>query len=57
MGELRDADELKSLSRQITRMMLELEEMVPDGERPGRFLGVREVIGTSLKVGPIPEKG
>jgi len=57
MGQLREADELKSLNRQVTRMMLELEEIVPDGERSGRFLAIREVIGTRLKFGPIPEKG
>ncbi len=55
MGELRDSTELKSLNRQATRMMLELEELVPEGERPGRFLEIREVIGTGLKFGPTPE--
>jgi hypothetical protein len=57
MGKLRDADELKSLNRQVTRMMLEIEEVVPEGERPDRFLEIREVIGTGLTFGPIPEKG
>ncbi len=35
-------------------MMLEIEEVVPEGERPGRFLEIREVIATALKFGPIP---
>ena len=54
MGELRDPAQLKSLNRQVTRMMLELEELVPEEERPGRFLQIREVIGTSLGFGPTP---
>ena len=57
MGARGDADELKNLNRDVTRMMLELEESVSDAERPGRFLEIREVIGTSLRFGPIPEEG
>ncbi len=57
MGELRDSAGLESLNRQVTRMMLEIEELVPEGERPGRFLGIREVIGTALSFGPIPGEG
>jgi hypothetical protein len=57
MMELRKADDLPSLNRQVTRMMLELEEMVPDPERPGRFLAIREVIGTGLRLAPAPEEG
>ncbi len=53
MGTLRHSAELESLNRQMTRMMLELEELVPDGERPRRFLEIREVIGAGLKFGPI----
>jgi hypothetical protein len=56
MGEVRDPDQLKSLNRQVTKMMLELEEIVPDGERPARFRDIREVIGTGLKLGPISEE-
>jgi len=52
MGELRDSTQLKSLNRQATRMMLELEELVPQGEKPGRFLDIREAVGTGLKFGP-----
>ncbi len=52
MGELRDSDRLESLNRQATRMMLELEELVPEAERPGRFLDIREAIGTGLKFSP-----
>jgi hypothetical protein len=37
-------------------MMLELEEMVPDAERPGRFLAIREVIGAGLRFAPAPEQ-
>ncbi len=54
LGELRDTASLESLNRQVTRMMLEIEEVVPEGERPGRFLEIREVIATALKFGPIP---
>jgi len=57
MMELRNADDLQSLNRQVTRMMLELEEMVPDAERPGRFLAIREVIGTGLRLAPATEEG
>jgi hypothetical protein len=54
MTGLRNADDLPSLNRQVTRMMLELEEMVPDAERPRRFLALREVIGTGLRFTPAP---
>lgn len=57
MGELKDPERLKSLNRQVTRMMLELEELVPEGERPGRFGEIREVIGTGLKFGPVLGEG
>ncbi len=57
MGGLGDSNYLKSLNRQVTRMMLELEALLPDGERPARFLQIREVIGTGLKFGPIPSEG
>jgi hypothetical protein len=57
MGQLRPLDELRSLNREVTRMMLELEEMVPDAERPVRFLAIREVIGTGLKLGPPLQEG
>ena len=56
MTGLRSADDLQRLNRQVTRMMLELEEMVPDAERPGRFLAIREVIGTGLGVAPAPKE-
>jgi hypothetical protein len=57
MGTLRDAAQLESLNRQVTRMMLELEELVPDGERPRRFLEIREIIGAGLKFGPLAGEG
>jgi hypothetical protein len=38
-------------------MMLELEEVVPDAEKPGRFLEIHELIGTGLKSGPTPREG
>ena len=57
MRQLSDVDELKSLNRQVTRMMLELEELVTEAERPGRFREIREAIGTALKLGPTPEEG
>ncbi len=57
MGELEDLDRLKILNRQVTRMMLELEELVLEGERPRRFGEIRDVIGTGLKFGPVPREG
>jgi hypothetical protein len=57
MGDLTDSGRLKSLNREVTRMMLELEELLADGERPARFLEIRKVIGTGLKFGPIPSEG
>jgi hypothetical protein len=54
MGEPQESNQLRNLNRQVTRMMLELEELLPEGERPARFLQIREVIGTGLKFGPIP---
>jgi hypothetical protein len=57
MRELRKADDLQSLNRQVTRMMLELEEMVPESEKAGRFLAIREVIGSGLRFAPAPEEG
>jgi len=56
MMGLRNADDLRSLNRQVTRMMLELEEIVPETERPGRFLAIREVIGTGLHLSPTLEE-
>jgi hypothetical protein len=57
MAQLRGPRELSDLNRQVTRMMLELEEVVPDAEKPGRFLEIREVIGSGLKLGPTPQEG
>ncbi|MBI1893362.1 MAG: hypothetical protein HYS14_04550 [Candidatus Rokubacteria bacterium] len=57
MGDLTDSGRFKSLNRQVTRMMLELEAVLADGERPARFLEIREVIGTGFKSGPIPSEG
>jgi hypothetical protein len=57
MTQGRGPHELGDLNRQVTRMMLELEEMVPDGEKPGRFLEIREVIGTGLRFGSPPREG
>lgn len=51
MSEFRDSAQLGDLNRQVTRMMLELEDLVPDQERPARFAEVRETIGAGLKVG------
>jgi hypothetical protein len=52
LRELGEADRLKSMNRQVTRMMLELEELVPEAERPGRFSAIRETIGAGLQFGP-----
>jgi hypothetical protein len=57
MMELPNAEDLKRLNREVTRMMLELEQMVADAERPGRFLAIREVIGTGLRLAPAPREG
>jgi len=57
MMEPRNSEDLRSLNRQVTRLMLELEEMVPEPQRPGRFLAIREIIGTGLRVAPAPPEG
>ena len=57
MTQLRAPHEVSNLNRQVTRMMLELEEVVADAEKPGRFLEIREVIGNGLKLDPTPEAG
>lgn len=57
MTQLRGPDDLGNLNRQVTRMMLELEEVVPDAEKPDRFLEIHELIGTGLKSGPTPREG
>lgn len=57
MGPLQTSDQLKSLNHQVTRMMLELEEVVPNAERPARFLEIRKVIETGLRRDPAPQEG
>jgi hypothetical protein len=52
MREPGDGAQLRSLTRHVTRMMLELEGLVPEGERPDRFLAIRKAIGAGLKFGP-----
>ena len=51
MHELRDPAELARLNSEVTRMMLELEEPVPEGERAARFARIREAIGNGMKMG------
>lgn len=51
MIELRDLSRLAPLNRQVTRMMLELDAVVPEKERPTRFAQIQETIGTALKLG------
>jgi hypothetical protein len=53
MGEPGDPARLTNLNREVTKMMLELEEHVAEEERPGRFLQIRKVIGTGLGFGPM----
>jgi hypothetical protein len=55
MGELRDPEKLERLNRQITRMMLELEGVVPEAERPARFAEIREAIGSGVGLGEAPQ--
>jgi hypothetical protein len=50
MGELRDPARLADLNRQVTRMMLELEEVVPEPERAARFAKIQEVIAAGVKL-------
>jgi hypothetical protein len=50
MGELRDPARLGDLNRQVTRMMLELEEVVPEPERAARFAKIQEVIAAGVKL-------
>lgn len=54
MRELSDPSRLASLNRQVARMMLELETVVPEAERPARFARIQETIGTAVKLGPPP---
>ncbi len=54
VGGLGETEQLRSLNRQVTRLMLELEELVPGDERSARFLSIREVIGKGLKLDPVP---
>ncbi len=51
MSEFRDSAQLGHLNRQVTRMMLELEDLVPEQERAARFAQIREAIGTGVKLG------
>ncbi len=51
MSEFRDSTQLGDLNRQVTRMMLELEDLVPEKERAARFAQIREAIGTGVKLG------
>lgn len=57
MGLFQTSDELSGLNRQVTRTMLELEEMVPEAEKPARFLEIREAVGTGLRLDPAPKEG
>ncbi len=52
MHQLVDPAQLGGLNREVTRMMLELEEVVPEPERPGRFARIRDVIAAGVKFGP-----
>ena len=56
MMEVQDREHLQRVNRQVTRMMLELEQLVPEGERPGRFLDIQEVIGKIVKIEPTAEQ-
>jgi hypothetical protein len=55
MSQLRDPDHLNRLNRQVTRMMLELEDVVPEAERAARFVEIREAIGSGVRIGQVPE--
>ena len=55
MKELGDSPKRDGLNRQVTRMMLEIEDLVPEEERAARFLQIREVIGTGVKLGSTPQ--
>ena len=55
MSELRDSALLGRLNRQVTRMMLELEDLVREPERAARFDQIREAIGTGVKLGSTPQ--
>ena len=41
-------DRLGHLNRQVTRMLLELEDLVSEGERAARFARIRETIGAGV---------
>lgn len=56
MTQFEKLDQFQRITRQVTRMMLELEDLVPEDERAGRFLEVQEVIGKILKIEENPEQ-
>jgi hypothetical protein len=56
MREVSDPAQLKRLNRQVTRMMLELEEIPPDGDKPARLRDIREAIRSGLQSGSISEE-
>lgn len=56
MTQFKELDHVKRITRQVTRMMLELEELVPEGEKASRFLEVQEVISKILRIEETPEE-
>lgn len=56
MTQFKELDDLHRVTRQVTRMMLELEELVPEGERASRFLEVQQVISKILRIEEAPEE-
>lgn len=56
MTQFEKLNQFQRITRQVTRMMLELEDLVPEAERAGRFLEVQEVIGKILKIDENPEQ-
>ena len=54
MKELGDPSRLERLNRQVTRMMQELEDLVPEAERATRFVQIREAIGNAIGIGSVP---
>jgi len=52
---MRELGDSAGLNRQVTRMMLEIEDLSSEADKAARFLEIREVIGAGFKLGSTPE--
>ncbi len=54
MSEFEGSARLESLNRQVTKRMLELEDLATEEEKAARFEEIREAIGAGVKLGSTP---